>query len=279
MNSTLRKASFASVAAIVIACALPGPGRGAPPGMGAGASRDKSASHSSTYSPELNTGRDALRQIVQDRCMVHWAEKQDPAPCEKLVLPNRNGTAGYAVLADRKGGAHYLLIPTQTMAGIESGELLDPDTPNYFALAWQAREFVTRYVGHPVARTSIGLAVNTANARGQDQFHVHIECLRQDVAESLRASNEQISEVWAPVTVAGSTYQGMRIMGVGLDGPSPFELLTKLKPGMRGQMGNYTLVVAGMQFKEGAGFVLLTGTGPTGELLLDSSCAVAGAGG
>jgi len=41
------------------------------------------------------------------------------------------------VLADRKGGAHYLLIPTQTMAGIESGELLDPEAPNYFAEAWQ----------------------------------------------------------------------------------------------------------------------------------------------
>jgi hypothetical protein len=39
------------------------------------------------------------------------------------------------------------------------------------------------------------------------------------------------------------------------------------------------LVVAGMQFSSGPGFVVLAGTGPTGELLLDSSCAVAGAGG
>jgi hypothetical protein len=44
-------------------------------------------------------------------------------------------------------------------------------------------------------------------------------------------------------------------------------------------MGDFTVVAAGMQFKSGPGFLLLTGTGPTGELLLDSSCAIAGAGG
>jgi hypothetical protein len=43
-------------------------------------------------------------------------------------------------------------------------------------------------------------------------------------------------------------------------------------------MGNYTLIVAGMQFNSGPGFVVLTGTGPSGEILLDSSCAVAGGG-
>jgi hypothetical protein len=44
-------------------------------------------------------------------------------------------------------------------------------------------------------------------------------------------------------------------------------------------MGDYTLVVAGMQFASGPGFVVLTGTGRTGELLLESSCTVAGGGG
>jgi CDP-diacylglycerol pyrophosphatase len=276
VNSTHRRAICAvivatafSVGSVPVAVAANRPG--SPP--------DKADSHSSTYSPEINSGRDSLRQIVQDRCMVHWAEKQDPAPCERISLPNRDGHSGYALLADRKGGAHYLLIPTQTMTGMESSELLDPDTPNYFAQAWTARDLITRYVGHPVARTSVGLAVNTANARGQDQFHIHIECVRQDVFESLRASAEQIGDTWAPLAVTGATYQAMRVMGIGLDGSNPFELLSKLKPGIRNQMGNYTLFVAGMQFQGGAGFVLLTGTGPTGELLLDSTCAVAGAGG
>ena len=58
-----------------------------------------------------------------------------------------------------------------------------------------------------------------------------------------------------------------------------FELVANMSPDAKHHMGNYTLVVAGMQFKSGPGFILLTGTGPTGELLLDSSCAVAGGGG
>lgn len=227
-----------------------------------------------------DAGRDALRQIVQDHCVVNWTQHKDPAPCERVSLVNAKGDkSGYAVLTDRKGGAHYLLIPTQTMSGTESGELLDPETPNFFALAWHARDLITKFVGHEVPRTAVGLAVNTAHARTQNQFHIHIECVRQDVFDALRTAAERLTDTLTPVSIAGSTYQALRIMGQDLDGSNPFELLATLNPDARHHMGNYTLVVAGMQFKSGPGFAVLTGTGPTGELLLESSCAVAGGGG
>jgi CDP-diacylglycerol pyrophosphatase len=262
------------IAAAAIAFASSAPG--APPR----GTQSSSESSSSTYSPELGTGRDALRQIVQDKCVVNWSQHHDPAPCERVFLADsKTGNSGYAVLADRKGGAHFLLIPTQTMAGIESAELLDPDAPNYFAEAWHARDLITRFVGHNVARTALGLAVNTAHSRTQDQFHIHVECLRQDVFESLRTAAEHITDAWSPVNVAGWTYSALRVMGEGLDGSNPFELLANLRPDTRHHMGDYTLIVAGTQFKSGPGFIVLTGTGPTGELLLDSTCAVAGAGG
>ncbi len=226
------------------------------------------------------SGPDALRRIVQTQCMENWIQHHLPAPCERVFLPDsRTDRSGYAVLADRKGGAHYLLIPTQTMTGLDSAELLDPDTPNYFAEAWHARDLLKTFVGHEVPRTAVGLAVNTAHSRTQDQFHIHIECLRQDVADSLRLGAEQVTDRWAPMMVAGSTYQAMRISGAGLDGANPFELVAAAKPDARHRLGDYTVVVAGMQFQSGPGFILLTGTGPTGELLLDASCAVAGAGG
>ena len=44
-------------------------------------------------------------------------------------------------------------------------------------------------------------------------------------------------------------------------------------------MGNYTVVLAGVQYQSGPGFIMLTGNGPSGDLLLDSSCTVAGGGG
>jgi CDP-diacylglycerol pyrophosphatase len=226
------------------------------------------------------SGPDALRRIVQEQCMTNWAQHHLPAPCDRLFLPDlKTGRSGYAVLADRKGGAHYLLIPTQTMAGIDSSELLDPDTPNFFAEAWHARDLLNTFVGRDVPRTAVGLAVNTAHSRTQNQFHIHIECLRADVAESLRQSAERATETWSPMMVAGSTYQAMKLTGNGLDGANPFELVAGLRPDVRHHIGDYTVVVAGMQFRSGPGFILLTGTGPTGELLLDASCSIAGAGG
>ena len=239
---------------------------------------DKSAEKPIDLQP--NAGRDALRQIVQDLCVVNWTQHKDSAPCERVFLANANrDSSGYAVLADRKGGAHYLLIPTQTMAGIESAELLDPDAPNFFEEAWQARDLIARFVGHEVPRTAIALAVNTAHARSQNQFHIHIECLRQDVFDSLHTAAEHVTESWSPVTVAGWTFQALRIMNASLGSSNPFELVSNLNSDAKHHMGNYNVVVAGMQFKDGPGFILLTGTGPTGELLLDSSCSVAGGGG
>jgi CDP-diacylglycerol pyrophosphatase len=268
----LRKLLFSGVAAAAAAFALPAVGGGPP--------HQNNYPGSSTDTPEIGTGRDSLRRIVQEQCVVNWSQHHAAAPCERVYLADSHtSNSGYAVLADRKGGAHYLLIPTQTMAGLDSRELLDPDAPNYFAEAWHARDLITRYVGHDVARSAIGLAVNTVRSRSQDQFHIHIECLRQDVVESLRAAASHLTDTWSPLNVAGSTYDGLRITGEGLDGSNPFELLASLKPDARRHMGDYTLVVAGMQFSSGPGFVVLTGTGPTGELLLDSSCAVAGAGG
>ncbi len=273
MNSTLRPLILAGIAAAFVAAF-------AAPALPRGTQPNKANAGSSTDTPEINSGRDALRHIVQDQCLVHWTNKHDPAPCERVYISDSQvDNSGYAVLADRKGGAHYLLIPTQTMAGVESSELLDPDTPNYFAAAWRSRDLIAKFVGHDVPRTAVGLAINTAHSRTQDQFHVHIECLRQDVADSLHAAAESVSDVWSPVMVAGSTYQAQRIVGEGLEGANPFEMLANLKPDVRHHMGDYTLVVAGMQFKSGPGFIVLTGTGPTGELLLDATCAVAGAGG
>jgi CDP-diacylglycerol pyrophosphatase len=227
-----------------------------------------------------NAGRDALRQVVQNQCLPNWRQHKDPSPCERIWLSSpQPDSPGYAVLEDRKGGAHYLLIPLQTMSGTESGELLDPDLPNYFAQAWNARDLLDTYVGHAVPRTAVGLALNTARAREQDQFHIHIECLRPEVLESLRAAAAQIGSKWSPITVIGSTYQAMRIADPGLDATRPFELVAQLSPDARHHLENYTVLIAGMQYPDGSGFVILTSTGPTAELLLDSGCTVAGGGG
>jgi CDP-diacylglycerol pyrophosphatase len=230
--------------------------------------------------PKQPAGLSALRQTVQDQCVLNWQKDHNPAPCERVFLADpKDSGSGYAVIAAPGGGAHYLLVPTRTMAGIENSELLDPDAPNYFADAWRARGLLGAFVGHDVPRAAVGLVVGIAQSRAQDQFNIHIACLQKDAFEALRASADNFIDVWSPMTIAGSTYQARRIVADGLDASNLFELLATLNPDARHHLGKYTLIVAGMQFKSGPGFVVLTGTGPSGEILLDSTCAVAGGGG
>jgi CDP-diacylglycerol pyrophosphatase len=66
--------------------------------------------------------RYALRRVVQDECVSRWRIQHN------------------AVLADRKGGAHFLLIPTRTPTGIEDRMLLREPIPNDVAAAGATRE-------------------------------------------------------------------------------------------------------------------------------------------
>jgi CDP-diacylglycerol pyrophosphatase len=221
--------------------------------------------------------RDALRQIVQDHCVPHWLQERDPAPCERVFLTTgSHETEGYAVLADAKGGAHFLLIPTERVAGVESPEALGPRAPNYFAAAWEARDRIAAVLGHDVRRDDIGLAVNSEQHRSQDQLHIHIECLGEELHRVLQTAGERLSDRWTDISLARWQYQGMRVMGEDLEEVNPFELLSQRMPGARQDMGAYTLMVAGMQFKDGPGFIVLTGKNVPGtESLLDSTCAIA----
>ena len=222
-------------------------------------------------------GRDQLRFIVQQQCVPHWRAATDPAPCVSVTtLGGGSSPDGFAVLADRKGGAHFLLIPTRTITGIESPDVRAVDALNYFDAAWKARNVLANVVGHSVPRTAVGLAVNHLHARSQDQLHIHISCVRRSVYEALQAGAAQIGPNWSPMSIEGWSYQTRRVMGQQLGPANPFELLAEGVPGAKQAMERFTLLVAGMQFKEGPGFVVLAGGSvPGAELLLDPSCAVA----
>jgi CDP-diacylglycerol pyrophosphatase len=225
----------------------------------------------------LNRG--ALLHIVQTQCLPRWRAQQDPAPCLQVTLPDPGGEqAGYAVLPDRKGGAHFLLIPTRRLSGIESPELLNWGTTNYFDAAWQARTQVERFVGKALPRDAIGLAINPRRSRGQDQLHIHIECLGSRLQAQLKALNWwPDNEAWQQVKLGRDTYQARVINGENLGRASPFQLVAEGLPGSRENMGPYTLLLAGWQFADGTpGFILLAdASAPGSETLLDSACLVA----
>ena len=219
-----------------------------------------------------------LRFIVQQLCLTHWRLTRDPAPCMRLTV-NGDGadTQGFALLADRKGGAHLLLIPVASISGIESGAVRVRDAFNFFDAAWQARDALAGMVGYRPARATIGLAVNPIRGRSQDQLHIHIACLNPSVFRALQDHAAKLGTAWSTIRIGTVSYEALRIMGGTLGKHNPFELLATHVPGSNDQiMGRYTLLVAGMSYQEGPGFVLLAGDThvPPAELLLDGSCSV-----
>ena len=129
----------------------------------------------------------ALWTIVNGQCVPDQRNNGDPAPCA-LVDLDGGEPRGYAVLKDLVGTTQYLLIPTERVPGIESPQILAVDAPNYFADAWRARSFVEQRAGRELPRDSLSLAINSADARSQDQLHIHVDCVRADVRQALTAA-------------------------------------------------------------------------------------------
>jgi CDP-diacylglycerol pyrophosphatase len=210
---------------------------------------------------------DALWYIVNEQCVPDQQQFHSPKPCDQVDL-----AAGYVVLKDRVGDTQFLLMPTAHITGIESPEILAPGSPNYWNAAWQARHFVDERAHRTMPPETISLAINSADARTQNQLHIHIDCLRLDVQAALREHAGDIGTAWGlfPAKLSGHDYMAMRIDRPDLGDTNPFVLLADGIPGARADMAQYTLVVVG----DPGGFVLLAGHG-SGEELQDHACAAA----
>jgi CDP-diacylglycerol pyrophosphatase len=178
-----------------------------------------------------------------------------------------------AVLKDRCGATHFLLIPTVRRIGIESPELLRPEEPNYFADAWDARDAVVRAGRRDSAASDeIGLAVNSRWGRSQRQLHIHIDFVDPTVRQALH----QWAQGGAPageIRLAGHDYRVTHL--ASLQAPTPF---VRLAPGSAAALPDrLTIAVIG---DGGTGFFLLSthadlfslNRGRAEELLVPKAC-------
>ena len=125
-------------------------------------------------------------------------------------------------------------------------------------------------------RTAVGLAVNQIGARSQDQLHIHISCLRADVARSLGEGARSLGRGWGTLEVEGFRYRALRVAGERPGSANPFSLLARELPDADKSMADFTLLLSGMDFSDGPGFVLLAANdAPGAELMLDPGCALA----
>lgn len=213
--------------------------------------------------------RDALWRIVHCHCT--------PAAAQGLAPPWPCTATGpdAALLKDIRGQSQYLLIPTARVTGIEDPALLAPGAPNYFAQAWQARGLVGLRLGRGLPGDAVGLAINAAIRRTQDQLHIHIDCVTTELRAAL--AGVAVDSGWAPLGSAWPGWQARRLPGEGdALAADPFALLAAEMPGAAAAMGEWTLLVT--QVAAPPGFVLLAGRQPesgNAEHLQDHGCALA----
>ncbi|HUA81884.1 MAG TPA: CDP-diacylglycerol diphosphatase [Dyella sp.] len=226
--------------------------------------------------------RNALWRKVHDICAVK--AKEDifpPSPCIEV----HGGFGGYAIFKDQHGPYQYLLIPSSRISGIESPKLLHPDTPNYFALAWNARGYVERAIGRKQPRDVMSLVLNSSEGRSQDQLHIHVDCIRKDVHDAIAQQLPNLSEhwVWLPggLPPNGHRYMARRLNTESLSIDPVKDLSHSLPPG--DHLSAHSIVVVGVSDPTtGPGFVLLSGrvdeaSGDRGNAddLQDTACFMA----
>lgn len=196
---------------------------------------------------------DALWRIVSQQCVPQQQKNQSPEPCAKVDL-----RSGYVLLKDINGPLQYLLMPAAKIKGMESPELLQPKTPNFFWLAWQQRNVMSVHRGSHVPDEVISLTINSTSGRTQNQLHIHISCLREDVREQLNHYTNTLNSHWQqfPESLAGNQYIARKVGVEEFSQSGPFIMLANQIPQAREHMGRYSIAMA--QLADGDWAVLAT---------------------
>jgi CDP-diacylglycerol pyrophosphatase len=225
--------------------------------------------------------RDGLWFVVHDICLTAYQSIGVAFPCLEV---NANGLDdGFAVLQAPSSAAHIIVVPTARISGIESPALQTETAPNYWEAAWDARHFVEQGARRRLPRDKIGMAINSASTRSQDQLHIHVACIAPVVADFLRRCQSEIYAAWSPLRakLAGHRFLAMKLETESLAELDPFKLLRRGNASNRLSMGRQTLAVVGATFRNGkSGFYVLandTRASPrdtaSAEVLLDDKCA------
>jgi CDP-diacylglycerol pyrophosphatase len=224
--------------------------------------------------------RDALGAVV-DGCALNTNISGSAFPCVSIEHGQTN--IAYALLRAPNNPTEFLLVPTTPIAGIETPSLREPTAALYWEAAWQARSAVVAVLGRPLDRTAIGLAVNSSNARSQDRFHIHVDCLGSEERQSFAQHRSAITAQWSvfPVALEDRHFWVRRVTGSDLTAINPVALMLDGLPFARQDPAAMSLAVLGATFEDGSdGFYLaaeratpkMRGSGAA-EDLLDHSCS------
>jgi CDP-diacylglycerol pyrophosphatase len=153
-----------------------------------------------------------------------------------------------------------IVVPTRPVVGVEDAFLQSADAPNYFAAAWRARSLLARPNGRAPDWDEVGIVVNPAMVRRQDQMHIHVGCLFPRVQGGLkRIAAEVPVATWVklPEIIPHIVFWGTRVAKSSLEGVEPFPLATEALSGLVTAREKLTIMVAGVRVSGADQFLIL----------------------
>jgi CDP-diacylglycerol pyrophosphatase len=225
---------------------------------------------------EHSLGRDDLWRVIAFVC-VPASRIGIPFPCADVHV-DPDGDFGWAVLP--VAANHILTVPTKRIEGIESPAAQTPYSARYWQAAWDARQRLEVSHGQALPRQRYGLAINSAFARTQEQFHIHTSCVAPLVSAVLAKEHGHIGQEWTRLQtpIDGTHYMVRRLDQPGLVDQNIIDLLPEPVKTNPTDIARQTLVVVGATFEGGVdGFYVLNTQASganrgNGEALLDFAC-------
>ncbi len=205
----------------------------------------------------MNLHRMVLWQVVR-ACVADYKLTGTPFPCLNVDLSG--GEARGNVVVRPPLSDDTILAPTRRIVGVEDPFLRSADAPNYFDAAWRARAFLKDAGGQAPEHDAVGLFVNSAIVRTQDQLHIHVGCLVPYARRTLAAAAPKVPMgEWAQIgpIVPHMMFWGYRIPETDLATVNPFRLASEALAGQTKGPGDLTVAVVGVRVEDDDQFLIL----------------------
>lgn len=169
----------------------------------------------------------------------------------------------------------YLIIPTIKMIGIESPLTLNSPTLDIWQDGW------SESVKLKYDQSKLGLAINSAISRDQDQLHIHMSCVNANVLNSLDRLKEISSNPAKPtaITLTGKSHAYEAVLLKSLSGESsPFKVMRQLPHVSEHDVKDQSIAIVKGRGAQNDKYILLntyaSGSNPgEAEELLDQTCS------
>ncbi|GJE42894.1 CDP-diacylglycerol diphosphatase [Methylobacterium soli] len=217
--------------------------------------------------------------VALQGCLIAKRTTGRAFPCLSVDLGDRD-RPGTAILRAPGAPTHLVVMPTGDVPGLEAPELQRPAGNAYWRAALAARPRVTVALNGRLPVEEVGMAVNSAGGRSQDQLHIHLDCLQASVRLALQNHAARVTSGWAPfpVPLQGRRFLAMRVRAAEAEAFNPFAALAHL-PGHATDLRAVALAVASTPRNDPEpGFIILANRAHgsfAGELLLDHACMAA----